>query len=69
MRITLPATIRASSTTGTSLMAPTARIAASGGLMIAVNSSTPYMPRLEIENVAPVRSPSFTRPERARSMT
>src|SRR5205807_839105 len=69
MRMTLPGTILPPSTTGTSLMAPTARIAASGGLMIAVNSSTPNMPRLEMENVAPVRSPSAGRPERARSMT
>src|SRR6266550_4697428 len=69
MRMTLPGTTRPSSTTGTSLIAPTARIAASGGLMIAVNSSTPYMPRFEIENVAPLRSPSAGRPDRARSMT
>src|SRR6266849_2979273 len=69
MRITLPGTIRPASTTGTSLIAPTARIAASGGLMMATNSSTPYMPRFEIENVAPLRSPSAGRPERARSIT
>src|SRR5258708_3392156 len=69
MRMTLPGTIRPSSTTGTSLIAPTARIAASGGLMIATNSSTPNMPRFEIEKVAPLRSPSLGRPDRARSMT
>ena len=69
MRMTLPGTIRPSSTTGTSLMAPTARIADSGGLMIATNSSTPYMPRLLIEKVAPERSCSPGRPDRARSMT
>src|SRR5579864_6252504 len=67
--MTLPGTMRPPSTTGTSLIAPTARIAASGGLMIATNSSTPYMPRLEIEKVAPLRSPSLGRPDRARSMT
>src|SRR5216683_3522116 len=69
MRMTLPGTIRPSSTTGTSLIAPTARIADSGGLMIATNSSTPYIPRLEIEDVPPVRSCSPGRPERARSTT
>src|SRR5947209_7653879 len=67
--MTLPGTIRPLSTTGTSLIAPTARIAASGGLMIAVNSSTPNMPRFEIEKVAPLRSPSPGRPDRARSIT
>src|SRR5712691_10406709 len=61
--------MRPASTTATSLIAPTARIAASGGLMMAVNSSTPYMPRFEIEKVAPLRSPSAGRPDRARSMT
>src|SRR5713101_5945032 len=69
IRMTLPGTIRPASTTATSLIVPTARIAASGGLMMATNSSTPYMPRLEIENVAPLRSPSAGRPERARSIT
>src|SRR2546426_11221528 len=69
MRITLPGTILPSSTTGTSLIAPTARIAASGGLMIAVNSSTPNIPRFEMEKVAPLRSPSPGRPDLARSMT
>src|SRR6266851_2767094 len=67
MRMTLPGTIRPSSTTGTSLMAPTARIADSGGLMIATNSSTPYIPRLEIEKVPPTRSCSPGRPERERA--
>src|SRR5713226_334634 len=69
MRITLPGTMRPASTTGTSLIVPTARIPASGGLMMATNSSTPNMPRFEIEKVAPLRSPSAGRPERARSMT
>src|SRR5712692_9955455 len=61
--------MRPPSTTGTSLIAPTARMAASGGLMIATNSSTPNMPRFEIENVAPLRSPSAGLPDRARSIT
>src|ERR1035437_5869567 len=69
MRMTLPGTMRPSSTTGTSLIAPTARIADSGGLMIATNSSTPNIPRFEMEKVAPLKSPSAGRPDRARSMT
>ena len=50
-------------------MAPTARIADSGGLMIAENSSTPYMPRFEMLNVPPSRSPGAGLPDRARSIT
>ena len=40
-------------TTGFSTMAPTARIAPSGGLMMAENSSTGNMPRFDTEKVAP----------------
>ena len=36
--------------------APTVRIAACGGLMIAVKCSTPYMPRFETVNVPPASS-------------
>ena len=48
-----------------SAMAPTARIAACGGTMMAVKASTPYMPRLLIVKVAPEMSPSCSRPARA----
>src|SRR5262249_45238623 len=43
---------------GTTLgsIAPTARIAACGGLSTATNCSTPYMPRFEIVKVPPSRS-------------
>ena len=49
-----PTTIRSSCTTGFFTVAPTARMAALGGLMMAVNRSTPIMPRLEMQNVPPV---------------
>ena len=42
-----------STTTAWELAAPMARIATFGGLMIAVNSSIPQAPRLEIVNVDP----------------
>src|SRR3954470_22368397 len=45
-----------SSTAGFFLSAPTVRIAACGGVITAVNSSMPYMPRLEIVNVPPATS-------------
>ena len=43
-------------TTGRPSIAPTARIAACGGLSTATNCSTPNMPRFEIVNVPPSRS-------------
>src|SRR5215472_13815156 len=51
-----PARIWPLSTTAFSSTEPTARMAPSGGLMMAENSSTSYMPRLEIEKVAPENS-------------
>ena len=45
-----------SNTTGRGSTAPTARMAVSGGLMMAVNCSMPNIPRFETENVAPVYS-------------
>ena len=47
-------------TIGLGFIAPTARIAASGGLITAVNSSMPNMPRLLIEKVAPMYSSGFS---------
>ncbi len=55
-----------SSTTTFGPSAPTARMAASGGLMIAVNSSMPNIPRLEMEKVLPVYSSGFSFFSRAR---
>src|SRR5262249_37436678 len=55
-RMRLPTASCPSTTTGLSAIAPTARIAASGGLMIATNSSTGNIPRFETENVAPESS-------------
>ena len=52
----LPGTTAPFFTTGTAWMALIARIQASGGLMIAVNSSTPNIPILEIVNVLPSQS-------------
>ena len=48
-------------------MAPTARIAPSGGLITAVNSLMPNIPRLLIEKVAPVYSSGLSLRDRARS--
>ncbi len=42
--------------TGFSVVFPTPRIAASGGLMIGMNMSTPYMPRFVMVNVPPLTS-------------
>src|ERR1051326_3165780 len=66
-RIICRITSSLSRTTGLADIAPTARIAASGGVMTAVNSSIPNIPRLLIENVAPVYSSGFNLRERARS--
>ena len=60
-----------SRTTGCSTSAPTARIAACGGLITAVKLLTPYIPRLETATVPPdssggVMLPSRTRAESAR---
>src|SRR5437867_2242885 len=57
----------ASATTGIRRTDPTARIAPSGGLMIAENSATSYIPRFEIENVAPESSGARSFRTRARS--
>src|SRR5580765_7836322 len=65
--ITRPGTTRPARTTGTSRIAPTARIAACGGLMTAAKSVTGSMPRFESVNVPPVRSSDAKRPARARS--
>ena len=56
-----------SSTTGICSTEPTARMAPSGGLMMAENSSTSNMPRFEIEKVAPDISGARSLPARARS--
>ena len=47
--LTLPSSV----STGARRAAPTARMVACGGLMIAENSRTPYMPRLEIALAPP----------------
>ena len=65
--MSLPGTTALFFTTGVSLMAPTARIQASGVLMIAVKSSMPNIPRLLIEKVEPSISSGLTRPARARA--
>src|SRR5262249_27869774 len=49
-------TSASSTTTGRLASVPTARMPDSGGLMIAANSRTPYMPRFDTLNVAPVYS-------------
>src|SRR5262245_45534676 len=67
MAISGRATSSPSSTTGFSSMAPTARIAACGGLRTAVKISTPYMPRFEIVNVPSSRSSCVSLASRARS--
>src|SRR6516225_8135470 len=51
-----------------SVMAPTASTAACGGVMIALNASTWYMPRLLMVKVPPVTSGGRRRPARARSL-
>src|SRR5262249_51279269 len=56
-----------STATTLSSTAPTARIAACGGLSTAMNRSMPYIPRFEIVNVPPSRSPCCSLPARARS--
>ena len=49
-----PTTMRSPSTTGLVTVAPTARMAALGGLMMAEKRSTPIMPRLLTQKVPPV---------------
>ena len=49
-----PTSTRPSFTTGFSTVAPTARMAALGGLMMALKRSTPIMPRLDTQKVPPV---------------
>src|SRR2546428_519572 len=60
-------TIVPSATTGFCVTDPTARIAASGGLITAVNWSMSNMPRFETENVDPVYSSGLSRRLRARN--
>jgi hypothetical protein len=57
-----PATWSSSVTTARLAIRPTARMAAWGGLRMAVNRSTPNMPRLERVKVPPCRSSSLSRP-------
>src|ERR1700676_1283257 len=49
-----------------SAIRPTARTAACGGVMIALNASTPYIPRLLMGDVPPAISAGRHRPELAR---
>ncbi len=58
-----------STTTGFSLIAPTARMVAAGGLMTAVNSSIPYIPRFETVKVAPWYSSGASFFSRARAIS
>ena len=55
--------------TGVSTVAPTARIAACGGLRTATNCSIPNMPRFEIVNVPSSRSCAVSLLSRARPTT
>src|SRR5664280_1177880 len=57
---TLPGTTAPARTTGSSRMDPTARIAASGGLMMAVNCSMPNIPRLLTVKVPPRNSSGWS---------
>ena len=54
--ITVATSMAPATTTAAGLPAPTARIADCGGLMIAANSSTPYMPRFVTLMLPPSRS-------------
>src|SRR5450759_5919325 len=63
--IVVPGTTAPSRTTGSALAAPTARMAASGGLITAVKWSTPNMPRLLTVKVPPVNSSGVSLPARA----
>ena len=65
--MTLRTTTSPSRTTGSVFDAPTARMQASGGLMMAVNSSMPYMPRLlTVKVLGVLRSSGVSLPSRAR---
>ncbi len=55
-RITVATASAPPATTGCCLAAPTARIPDCGGLMIAENSTVPYMPRFETAKVPPSSS-------------
>ena len=63
----LRATISPSRTTARGSILPTARIAACGGLMTALNSVTPNMPRFETVKVPPESSGGVTALARTRS--
>ena len=65
--ITVATSSAPSLTTGRGSPAPTARMAAWGGLTMALNSRTPNMPRFEIENVPPRYSSGRSPPLRARA--
>src|SRR6478735_8344520 len=65
-RIRWAVVIWPSRTTGRSAIAPTARIAACGGLITAEKPSIPYIPRLETVNVAPESSGGVICPPRTR---
>src|SRR5579862_5115671 len=67
--ITGRTTTAPSRATGVSTVAPTARIAACGGLRTAMNCSTPNMPRFEIVKVPPSRSRAVSLLSRARPTT
>ena len=56
-----------SRTTGVGVSAPTARIAACGGLMTAAKFEIPYMPRLDTVKVPPESSGGVIMPARTRS--
>ena len=64
--MTVATAISPSRTTTFCSPAPTARIAAWGGLTIEVKWLTPYMPRLETEKLPPWYSSGFSLPSRAR---
>jgi CubicO group peptidase (beta-lactamase class C family) len=65
-RMTVPRVTAPSAATGCCFAAPTAMMPDCGGLMIAENSSVPYMPRFETENVPPSSSSWRSRRSRAR---
>ena len=65
--MTWPGTTAPSRTTGTSRIPPMARMQALGGLMMAVNSAMPNMPRFEVVKVEPAYSLGSSAPSLARA--
>jgi hypothetical protein len=65
--IVLRATTSPARTTARGPSAPTDRIPAWGGLMMAVKLRMPYMPRLDTVNVPPPSSGGVISPERTRA--